>query len=99
MGFLPTTGFWREHRPLSVFSYLIKHFCSIGPNVLSLGSLSPDGTSSIPTITDNLFSQNLIPNNYVAISFEPTNLTSDMMGELTFGGLDATKLIETPTSL
>lgn len=93
------TGSWREHRPLSVFSYHIKHFCSIGPNILSIGSQSPDGGSTVPTVTDSLFAQKLIPNNVVAISFEPTILTSQMVGELTFGGIDTTKIIESPASL
>ena len=99
MGFLPLTGFWRENRPLPVFSYHIKHFCSIGPSGLSRGSLSPDSTSAIPTITDLLFAQKLIPYNFVAVSFKPTTFTLQMMGELTFGGIDITKAIESPTAL
>jgi hypothetical protein len=82
-----------------VLSYHIKHFCSIGPNGLSRGSLNPDGSSAVPTITGSLFDQKLIPNNFVAVSFEPTTLTSQMMGELTFGGIDITKVIESPTAL
>ncbi|EKM49034.1 uncharacterized protein PHACADRAFT_107685 [Phanerochaete carnosa HHB-10118-sp] len=63
----------------------------IGPTDLTLGTLSPDTQSTIPTITDNLFSQGTIPRNLVAISFEPTTAANVINGELTFGGTDPRK--------
>jgi cathepsin E len=65
---------------------------SIGPNVLTLGSLSyPDNTSVIPTVTDLLFEQGTIKQKLVAVSFEPVTSGSAINGELTFGGTDAAK--------
>jgi cathepsin E len=47
--------------------------------------------NSIPTVTDNLFSQGSISSNLVSVSFEPTNSSSAKNGELTFGGSDSSK--------
>jgi cathepsin E len=44
-----------------------------------------------PTVTDNLFSQGTIPENLVAVSFEPATDLSAQNGELTFGSIDPTK--------
>lgn len=55
------------------------------------GTLTPDTKTSIPTVTDNLFSQGFIQQNQVAISFEPTTDVGVVNGELTFGGTDSTK--------
>ncbi|OBZ79192.1 Polyporopepsin [Grifola frondosa] len=63
----------------------------IGPVDLTVGTLSPDTTSPIPTITDNLSGQGVITSNLVAVSFEPTQSSSDTNGELTFGGIDSSK--------
>ncbi|KAI0783297.1 aspartic peptidase A1 [Abortiporus biennis] len=63
----------------------------IGPVDLTLGTLSPDTSTTIPTVTDNLFSQGLITSNLVAVSFEPTTSESSTNGELTFGGTDSSK--------
>ncbi|KAI9450419.1 aspartic peptidase A1 [Lactarius psammicola] len=63
----------------------------IGPVDLTIGTLSPATDTSIPTVTDNLFSQGTIASNLVAVSFEPTTTTSAENGELTFGGTDSTK--------
>jgi cathepsin E len=65
--------------------------CSIGPRELTLGDLRPDKTAVIPTVTDTLFAQGQIKQNLVAISFEPTNSTPVVNGELTFGATDPTK--------
>jgi cathepsin E len=56
-----------------------------------LGTLSPASTSIVPTVTDNLFSQGLIPTNQVGISLEPATAASVTNGELTWGGTDSTK--------
>ncbi|KDQ62989.1 hypothetical protein JAAARDRAFT_168376 [Jaapia argillacea MUCL 33604] len=63
----------------------------IGPVDLTQGTLSPDTSSTIPTVTDNLFTQGTISNHLVAISFEPTIVPDTMNGELTFGGTDRSK--------
>ncbi|OCH85902.1 aspartic peptidase A1 [Obba rivulosa] len=61
----------------------------IGPVDLTDGTLSRGG--SIPTVTDNAFSQGLISAHEVGISFEPTTSESSTNGELTFGGTDSSK--------
>jgi cathepsin E len=59
---------------------------------LTFGTLNPDNTTVIPTVTDTLFAQGKIKQNLVAISFEPSaNSTSVISGELTFGATDPTK--------
>ncbi|KAH9057488.1 aspartic peptidase A1 [Lactarius vividus] len=69
----------------------------IGPVDLTLGTLSPDSNTLIPTVTDNLFSQGTITSDLVSVSFEPTTTTSVKNGELTFGGTDSTKFTGTLT--
>ncbi|KAH8984438.1 aspartic peptidase A1 [Lactarius akahatsu] len=69
----------------------------IGPVDLTLGTLSPDTNTLIPTVTDNLFSQGTITSDLVSVSFEPTTTTSVKNGELTFGGTDSTKFTGTLT--
>ncbi|KAI9443644.1 aspartic peptidase A1 [Lactarius indigo] len=69
----------------------------IGPVDLTLGTLSPDSNTPIPTVTDNLFSQGTITSDIVSVSFEPTTTTSVKNGELTFGGTDSTKFTGTLT--
>lgn len=67
----------------------------LGPTDLTVGTLSPNITGSIPTVVDNLFSQGTIPTNIIGVSFEPltSNLTSPSQknGEITFGGVDSSK--------
>jgi len=63
----------------------------IGPVDLTLDTLSPDTSATIPTVTDNAFSQGLITADEVGVSFEPTTSTADNNGELTFGGTDSSK--------
>ncbi|KAI0365370.1 family A1 protease [Pilatotrama ljubarskyi] len=62
----------------------------IGPQDLTCGTLLL-GSQCIPTVTDNAFSQGLIPEHLVAISFEPTTTLDNTNGELTFGGIDNSK--------
>ncbi|KAG2123653.1 aspartic peptidase domain-containing protein [Suillus cothurnatus] len=61
----------------------------IGP--LDLTEIQADPSTTIPTVTENLYSQGIISEIVVSISFEPTTSESDTNGELTFGGTDATK--------
>jgi cathepsin E len=58
---------------------------------LTLGIFTPDNTSIIPTVTDNLYGQGKIEQNLVAVSFEPTTSPPVINGELTFGGTDSAK--------
>ncbi|KAF8808125.1 family A1 protease [Phlegmacium glaucopus] len=65
----------------------------IGPLDLTLDTLSPATTSTIPTVTDNLFSQGTITAHEVSVSFEPITSSSgeQLNGELTWGGTDSSK--------
>lgn len=63
----------------------------IGPLDLTEGTLTNEPTTTIPTVTDNLYSEGIISEIVVGISFEPTTSQTDTNGELTFGGTDATK--------
>ncbi|KAH8099773.1 acid protease [Cristinia sonorae] len=65
----------------------------LGPNDLTVGTLSPDTSTIIPTVTDNLFSQAVISQNQVAVSFQPTNSFPNVNGEITFGGTDSSKFV------
>ncbi|OSC99238.1 family A1 protease [Trametes coccinea BRFM310] len=62
----------------------------IGPADLTCGTLVL-GSQCIPTVTDNAFSQGLIPEHLIGISFEPTTSLNNANGELTFGGTDSSK--------
>ncbi|KAF8808105.1 acid protease [Phlegmacium glaucopus] len=65
----------------------------IGPVDLTLGTLSPHTTATIPTVTDNLFAAGTITANEIGVSFEPiTSPTGEQLnGELTWGGIDSSK--------
>lgn len=63
----------------------------IGPVDLTVGTLSPGRSTTIPTVTDNLFSQGTISANEIGISFQPTTQLVANNGELTFGGTDSSK--------
>ncbi|KAH9893314.1 aspartic peptidase A1 [Cubamyces lactineus] len=61
----------------------------LGPVDLSIGSLTPDSSAQVATVTQNLYSQGAIAAEVVSMSFEPS--TESTSGELTFGGVDPTK--------
>ncbi|TFK33029.1 family A1 protease [Crucibulum laeve] len=62
----------------------------IGPVDLTTGTVQ--GTTSVPTVTDNLFSQKIIETESIGISYEPTTSTTNAAnGELTFGTTDPSK--------
>ncbi|KAF8629465.1 hypothetical protein AX14_011122 [Amanita brunnescens Koide BX004] len=63
----------------------------IGPVNLTIGTLVSDKNITIPTVTDNAYSQGLIPANEIGISFEPTDSVLVSNGELVWGGIDKTK--------
>ncbi|KAH9990273.1 aspartic proteinase from Irpex Lacteus [Russula vinacea] len=71
--------------------YPLDGVMGLGPKILTLGTLSPDNTSVIPTVTDNLYDQGKIKQNLVTVSFEPTTYEPVTNGELTFGGTDTNK--------
>jgi hypothetical protein len=49
---------------------------------------------TVPTVTDNLYSQGTIPTESIGISYEPTTGTTDATtnGTLTFGGVDTSAI-------
>ncbi|KAI0333909.1 aspartic peptidase A1 [Cubamyces sp. BRFM 1775] len=57
----------------------------LGPTGLTVGTLSPDVGSSVPTVTDNLFSQGYIASEFVSIYFRPAQANNVVNGVLTFG--------------
>lgn len=64
----------------------------LGPVDLTVGTLSPDTSSAIPTVVDNLFSQGTISEHVCSISFEPITDSSGIQqnaGQITFGGTDS----------
>ncbi|KAF8910133.1 aspartic protease [Gymnopilus junonius] len=63
----------------------------IGPVDLTEDTLSPATSSTIPTVTDNLFSQGTISAHEIGISFEPSITGDDLNGEITWGGTDSSK--------
>lgn len=65
----------------------------IGPFDLTLGTLSPDTSATIPTVTDNAFHQGIITDDLVGISFQPTISVVSDNGELTFGGINESKFV------
>ena len=58
---------------------------------IPLGTLFPDETECIPTVVDNAFTQGLIDQRLIGISFEPTTSIESTNGELTFGDVDSSK--------
>ncbi|KAL5501257.1 hypothetical protein ACEPAH_9644 [Sanghuangporus vaninii] len=62
----------------------------IGPTDLTEGTVS--GVSSVPTVTDNLFTQGTISEKVVGVFFAPTNTLETTNGELTFGGVDSSRI-------
>ena len=63
----------------------------LGPVNLSLGKLPNEPTMTIPTITQNLWRQDIISEEIVSISFEPVSSAAIVYGELAFGGVDSSK--------
>ncbi|KAG2367624.1 aspartic proteinase [Suillus spraguei] len=63
----------------------------IGPLDLTECTLTGYPDTTIPTVTDNLYSQGAISVLVIGVSFEPTTTETNTNGELTFGGTDDTK--------
>ena len=78
---------WLESAPLTLLKVCYVDTISGDINSFQIhfpGTVTPSN-ATIPTVTDNLFSQGLIDANEIGISFEPTNKTSNRNGELTWG--------------
>ena len=60
----------------------------LGPDDLTVGTLTNTPMGTIPTIVDNLYAQGTIPEEVVGVYFIPSSASST--GELTFGGYDST---------
>jgi cathepsin E len=59
---------------------------------MTIGTLYPDNTSVLPTVTDSLFQQKKIQRNLIALSLEPATASGvSANGEISFGVIDATK--------
>ncbi|CAL1710303.1 unnamed protein product [Somion occarium] len=64
----------------------------LGPQVLTYGSLFPDATAFVPTVTDNAFAQGLIGAHSIGISFAPSKTLDGVTnGEISFGGVNDSK--------
>jgi hypothetical protein len=62
----------------------------IGPVDLTEGTIG--GNTPVPTITDNLFKQGTISTESIGIFYQPSTSASALNGELTFGGIDSSKI-------
>ncbi|KAG2368813.1 aspartic peptidase domain-containing protein [Suillus spraguei] len=63
----------------------------IGPVDLTEGTLTKLPSTTIPTVTDNLYKQSTIPHHVVSLFFEPSSPKTETKGELILGGIDTTK--------
>ena len=63
----------------------------IGPRDLTEGTVEHKDT--VPTVTDSLFAQGRIANNLVSVYFQPSTQLNSDNGELTFGGIDKSKVV------
>ncbi|KAG2076962.1 acid protease [Suillus decipiens] len=75
----------------SGFGTGIDGILGIGPVDLTKGTLTKLPTTTIPTVTDNLYKKGTIPQDIVSVFFQPSSSQTTTDGELTFGGTDATK--------
>jgi len=64
----------------------------LGPTALTIGTLWPDTHSPVPTVIDSLYKQRKIPGNSIGVSFQPANSSHVTNGEMTYGGIDASKI-------
>jgi len=61
----------------------------VGPVDLTQGTVSK--TQTVPTVTDNLYSQGTISSDSIGVFYEPSSSANVSNGEITFGGTDNTK--------
>jgi cathepsin E len=57
----------------------------VGPIDLTIGTLSPLAIEPVPTVTDNLFIDGIIPAAEIGIFFQPTTSAGADDGEMTWG--------------
>lgn len=69
---------------------------SLGPDDLTQGTLSPNSSSEIPTVTDGFLSDCEETSDAVGIFFEPTTSQNALNGEISFGGADSAKIQGSP---
>ena len=62
----------------------------LGPVGLTRGTLQNAQTTTIPTVTQNLYTQGVIPQEVISIFLLPAISNSHTYGEITFGGTDPT---------
>ncbi|KAG2145185.1 acid protease [Suillus clintonianus] len=60
----------------------------VGPVNLTVGSLSQNITSIVPTVMDNARQQGLIQSQIMSVSFAPASSVNDTNGVITFGGVN-----------
>ena len=63
----------------------------LAPVGLSRGKLVNAPKTTIPTVTRNLYTQNVITHEVISIFFLPAILNSHTYGEITFSGTDPTR--------
>ncbi|KDQ62683.1 hypothetical protein JAAARDRAFT_121181 [Jaapia argillacea MUCL 33604] len=61
----------------------------VGPVDLTQNTVS--NTTTVPTVTDNLYAQGTIPEEILGISYVPTTTSGAANGELDFGSVDSSK--------
>ena len=67
-------------------------WCSrLGPEDLTMGSLTDAPYEEIPTVVQNLRTQGKISKEVIGVFFAPINANSSTNGEITFGGTDSTR--------
>jgi cathepsin E len=76
------------------FSIASTQSCSLGPLDLTVGSLFPATTSSIPIVTPNLVKHGVIPAELVLAPLSMLQFRSSRTSELTFVLSDPTKFTE-----
>jgi len=69
----------------------------VGPRELTRGTLDPSTNSTVLTFVDNLFKYKKIPEKVLGIYFEPANVSDANNGQLTFGGIDKSKIVGSVT--
>ncbi|KAL4073369.1 aspartic peptidase domain-containing protein [Scleroderma yunnanense] len=62
----------------------------LGPVDLTRGTVT--GGREVPTVTDNLFSEGIIPSDSLGIFYAPLTKVGETTGEITFGGIDDSKI-------
>ncbi|KAG1741518.1 acid protease [Suillus paluster] len=65
----------------------------VGPVNLTVGSLSPNITSIVPTVMDNARLQGLIQQQIMSVSFAPASTDNDTNGVVMFGGVDSSLFV------